>query len=137
MFENFGRGFFDLSPLSTDLLEPQAMTGFAPKIDVKESDKELELSAELPGMDEKDVQLSLTDNELVIQGEKKAEKEEKAKDWYRMERSYGSFHRAIALPGNLDSAKAEATFKKGLLKVTIPKRAGPKQETKKIAIHRG
>src|SRR5690242_19222649 len=75
VFENFGRGFFDLSPLSTNLMESSGLGTFVPKIDIKESDKELEISAELPGMDDKDIQVSLTNSELVIQGDKKVEKE--------------------------------------------------------------
>jgi HSP20 family protein len=136
VFDNFSRGFLSLSPFSSDLLSAPQWGEFAPKVDVRENDKEVEVSAELPGMDEKDVQVSLANNELVIRGEKKAEKEEKGKEWYRMERSYGSFHRAIALPEECDSGKAEATFKKGVLKVVVPKRAEAKHETKKIAIRR-
>ena len=136
VFENFGRGFFDLSPLSTGLLDPQSGAGFAPKIDIKENDKEIEVTAELPGMEEKDVQLTLTDHELVLSGEKKSEKEEKGKEWYRMERSYGSFHRTIPLPRNVDGTKANATFKKGILTVTLPKRPESRSDTKKITIHR-
>jgi HSP20 family protein len=137
VFENFSRGFFDMSPFSTNLIEPAGMAGFSPRVDIKESDKEIEVSAELPGMDEKDVQVSLTNNELVIRGEKKVEKEEKGKEWYRMERSYGSFHRAIALPEGIDANRAEATFKKGLLTVSVPRRANAnKGEAKKITIHR-
>jgi len=137
VFDNFGRGFFDLSPLSTTLLEPSGTGGFSPKVDIKENDKEIEVTAELPGMDEKDVQVSLAHNELVIRGEKKTEKEEKGKEWYRMERSYGSFHRLVNLPEGVDTSKADATFKKGLLTVTVPKRANAKQnQAKKITIQR-
>lgn len=136
VFENFSRGFMSLSPFSTDLFGSPQWGEFNPKVDVREGDKEVEVTAELPGMDEKDVQVSLTNNELVIRGEKKSEKEEKGKEWQRIERSYGSFHRAIALPEGIDTNKAEATFKKGVLHVVVPKGAGAKQEAKKIAIRR-
>lgn len=135
VFENFSRGFFDLSPFSSGLLDPQSGAGFDPKIDIKENEKEIEVTAELPGMEEKDVQLTLTDHELVLSGEKKSEKEEKGKEWYRMERSYGSFHRTIPLPANVDGTKADATFKKGILSVTLPKRPGSRSDSKKITIH--
>jgi HSP20 family protein len=136
VFENFTRGFFDLSPSSTDTLERSHWGDFSPSVDIKENSKEIEVTAELPGMDEKDVQVSLSNDQLVIRGEKKAETEDKGKDWYRMERSYGSFHRVIPLPEGTNSGKAEATFKKGLLTVTIPKHEEAKHETKKIAIRR-
>jgi HSP20 family protein len=136
VFENFSRGFMTLAPFSTDLFSESQWGAFNPKVDIRESAKEMDISAELPGMDEKDVQVSLTNNALVIRGEKKAEKEEKGKEWHRVERSYGSFYRAMVLPEGLDTNKAEATFKKGILHVIVPKRAGAKQETKKIAVRR-
>jgi HSP20 family protein len=139
VFDSFSRGFFDMSPLSTHLLESSSWGGFSPQVDIRESEKDIEVTAELPGLDEKDVQVSLANNELVIRGEKKTESEEKRKGWHRIERSYGSFHRTVALPEGVDTAKADAVLKKGLLTVTIPKTAGSRasSQTKKIAIHRG
>jgi HSP20 family protein len=80
-----------------------------PKMDVSETDKEIEVTAELPGLEEKDIQLNLADNVLTIRGEKKNEREEKEKDYHLVERSYGSFTRSVQLPDgvNVDGIKAE------------------------------
>ena len=107
---------------------------FHPNIDVTETDKEIRVSAELPGMDNKDINVSLTKESLTITGEKKEEKEEKKKDYYRMERSYGSFSRTIPMPVEIDTDKAKALFKKGVLTITLPKTAKAIKEKKKISI---
>jgi len=127
LFDNFFQGF-DVSPFEG------RMGSFAPKVDVAESDKEIKITAELPGMDEKDIDVSLQNDILTIKGEKKEEKEDKGKDYYRMERSYGSFSRTIPLPIEVDTDKIEATFKKGVLNITLPKTAKAAAETKKIAV---
>lgn len=136
VFDNFSRGVFDWPSFSMDTMEDSRWGRFSPSVDVKESEKEIEVTAELPGMDEKDVQVNLTDNELVITGEKKTEHEEKGKEFYRMERSYGSFHRSIPLPEEVNTDKVEATFKKGILHVTIPKKAEAHRSVKKIPVKR-
>ncbi|HEX6383973.1 MAG TPA: Hsp20/alpha crystallin family protein [Anaerolineae bacterium] len=95
---------------------------FTPRVDVKETDTALEVTAELPGIQEEDIDLTITQNALTIKGEKKVEKEEKKENYYRMERSYGSFSRSIPLPREMvDAEKAEATFKEGVLTITLPK----------------
>lgn len=106
----------------------------APSIDVKETDKAIEVEAELPGVDEKDVQVTLEDNVLTIKGEKKAEKEESKKGYYMSERSYGSFLRSFELPTGVDSDKVNATFSKGVLKVTLPKPPAAQSNAKKIDV---
>lgn len=106
---------------------------FSPQVDVVESDKEVKVSADLPGLDEKDIQVTLSRNVLTISGEKKEEKEDKGKNYYRMERSYGSFQRSIPLPHDVDTNKVDATFEKGVLTVTLPKTPGA-QDRIKIAI---
>jgi len=90
---------------------------------VTESDKEIEITAELPGLEEKDVQVNLSDNVLTIRGEKKAEKEQKEKDYHLIERNYGSFARSLDLPAGIDPDSVKATIDKGVLKVTVPKPA--------------
>ncbi len=105
-----------------------------PKVDLHESGTEVKLSAELPGMDEKDVTVEMDDNSITIRGEKKEEKEERRGAWVQREQSYGSFHRMIALPAAVDSQQAKATFKKGVLKISAPKREPDKQERKRISI---
>jgi HSP20 family protein len=131
LFGNFFSGF-SLSPWAP--MEKGAARTFSPRVDVSETDKEIKVSAELPGMEEKDIDVSLTRDTLTIKGEKKEEKEESGKDYYRMERSYGSFTRSIPLPVEVDTDKVEATFKKGILDITLPKTAKAIEETKKIAV---
>lgn len=107
---------------------------FQPSIDVKENDKEITIKAELPGMEEKDIEVLLTDDTLTIKGEKKEEKEEQGKSYYFMERSYGSFHRVIPLPHGVDQKKVDAQYKKGVLSITLQKMEEAKSSGKKIAI---
>jgi HSP20 family protein len=92
-------------------------------MDVTETDKQIEITAELPGLEEKDVQVNLADNVLTIRGEKKAEKEEKDKNYRLVERSYGSFVRSLQLPDGVDANAIKASIDKGVLKVTVPKPA--------------
>ena len=107
---------------------------FMPRVDISENDKAIKVTAELPGMDEKDIDITLTHDSLTIKGEKKEETEEKEKDFYRMERRYGSFHRVIPLSTEVDETKAEADFKKGVLRITLPKTAEAQQARKKIEV---
>lgn len=106
---------------------------FAPEVDISETDKEVRVSAELPGVDEKDLDVSVTDDSVCIKGEKKEEKDEKNGERRYVERSYGSFERRLALPSEVDPNKAKATFKKGVLTITAPKSANA-QKSKKVSI---
>jgi HSP20 family protein len=110
--------------------------GTAPKIDVFESKDGLEVTAELPGVDEKDIDVTLSNGVLTIRGEKKTEHDEtdKDKNWHVIERRYGSFSRTITLPYDPDSSKVEAKFEKGVLRVRLPKPAEITKKEKKIAI---
>ena len=112
-FPTFGNGKSDLLP----------------SMDVTETDKEIEITAELPGLEEKDVQINVADNLLTIRGEKKAEKEEKDKDYRLVERSYGSFERTLALPDGVNLDAIQASIAKGVLKVTVPKPAPAQSKT--------
>jgi len=107
---------------------------FVPQVDVVDSEKEIKVSVELPGLDEKDIEVTLTREALTIKGEKKEEKEEKGKNYYRSERSYGSFTRTIPLPVDVDAEKAGASFKKGVLMVKLPKTKQVISETKKVTV---
>ena len=127
VFEDFLHGF-DLQPFESRL------GVFSPNIDVIENEKEIRISAELPGMEEKDIEVSLNKDSLSIKGEKKEEKEDKGKGYYRMERSYGSFSRTIPVPVEVEADKVEAKFKKGVLNITLPKTAKAVAETKKIPV---
>jgi HSP20 family protein len=121
LFDGFSQNFREFPP--RDMM---------PKMDVGETDKEIEITAELPGLEEKDIQLNLADNVLTIRGEKKNEREETKRDYHLVERSYGSFTRAVQLPDGVNGDGIKAVMAKGVLKVTVPKPA-PAQ-TKKINI---
>lgn len=97
------------------------MRTFMPTVDVKETAKEFRVTAELPGMEEKDLELSLLDGMLTIKGEKREEHEEEKGETYRCERQYGAFARTISLPAEVDADKVKASFRHGVLKVTLPK----------------
>lgn len=131
MFDNFFRGI-DLWPFEGNDVEIKA---FDPGVDVIESETEFRVKAELPGLDEKDVHVSLAQNTLTIKGEKKEETEDKGKNYYQMERHWGSFYRSIPLPAGVDATRADAAFKKGVLTVTLPKTAEAKKEAKEIPVH--
>jgi HSP20 family protein len=90
---------------------------------VTETDKQIEITAEMPGLEERDVQVNLADNVLTIRGEEKAEKEEKDKTYRLVERSYGSFVRSLELPEGVNADAIKASIDKGVLKVTVPKPA--------------
>lgn len=107
---------------------------FMPKIDVKEDKKNIVISAELPGLEEKDIEVSLSHDSLRIKGEKKMETEDKKEGYYRLERSYGSFSREVPLPKEIDPDKVTAAYKKGILKVTLAKTAKSIEEEKKIEV---
>lgn len=105
---------------------------FTPSMEVTETDKAIEVSTELPGIDEKDVDISINNDVLTIRGEKKAEKEEKNQTYRLIERSYGSFERSLALPPGIDADAIKAKMDKGVLKVTLPK--PPTAQAQKIKI---
>ncbi len=133
LFDDFFRGF-DITPHGFYTNRP---VSFTPSVDVKENEKEYIIKAELPGMEEKEIEVTVTDNTVAIKGEKKEEKEEKedkGKNYYFMERSYGSFHRIISLDAEIESAKAEANYKNGVLSITIPKSQGTKAKGTKVSI---
>ncbi len=137
LFDDFFHSFdmgrsFDLSAFST--LEQSAVT---PRIDVHETDKELRISAELPGLTEKEIDVSLSKDMLTIKGEKKQEHEENVKGWYRMERSYGAFTRSIPLPCEVDQDNCNASFKNGVLTVALSKTAQAQSTTKSITVKKG
>lgn len=107
---------------------------FSPRIDVTEKEGGIQVTAELPGMEEKDIDVTVDSHGLTLRGEKKQEKEEDTESYYRMERSYGSFQRYIPLAADVDRDNVKASFKKGVLKIQIPKTGKELQEKKKIQI---
>jgi HSP20 family protein len=94
-----------------------------PSIDVSESDKDFVVKADIPGVDPKDVDISIDNNSLVISGEKRQEEEEKGRNYYRLERSYGTFRRTFVLPSDAEVDKVKASSKDGVVTITIPKSA--------------
>jgi len=108
------------------------LTTWAPLIDVSETEKALVVKADLPGVDPKDVDVTVRDGMLTIRGEKKEEHEEKQKNFHRVERFVGQFFRSIPLPAGADETNVAATTGKGVLTVTIPKK--PEAQPKKIAV---
>ena len=137
LFDRFSDGFesISLQPFThIQRLWSPGLTGFAAlAVDVTESDKTYTITAELPGVNEKDVEVSVSDDMLVIKGEKHQEKEEKNKSHYVSERSYGAFQRMFSLPRGTDTTKVEARFQNGVLTVSVPKTA-EKQETRKVEV---
>jgi HSP20 family protein len=105
-----------------------------PRTDIAETENALEVSVELPGIDQKAIDVSLTDGALTIKGEKKSEREENKKGYHLSERSYGSFYRSIPLPSGVDINKANAEFKNGVLTVTLPKTQEALSRVKKIDV---
>lgn len=127
LFDNFFSGF-EFKPFSG------GVGAFSPSVDVKESASDVRVTAELPGVNEKDIEVSLSKDSLTIRGEKQEEKEDRGRGYYRMERSFGSFSRTLPLPAEVDTEKARAEFKKGVLTVTLPKTSRAIKETKKIPV---
>jgi HSP20 family protein len=109
----------------------------APSIDLRETDKEFVVEAELPGIDEKDVHVTLNNGVLTLKGEKKSEHEETKSNYHLMERSYGSFQRSFELGDSIEPDKVSANFENGVLKVILPKRAEAAQPEKRIPIGKG
>ena len=107
---------------------------FGPSTDVTETDKSVDVSIELPGMTENDIDISLSSDAMTIRGEKKIEHEEKRKGVYMSERSYGSFYRTVPLPAGVDADKADATFQNGVLTVSLPKTAEAQAKVKHIPV---
>ncbi|MGO9984449.1 MAG: Hsp20/alpha crystallin family protein [Rhodomicrobium sp.] len=131
LFDNFLTGMPTLSNLRQAFPAAQGLT---PAWDIKETEKELVVKADLPGIDEKDVQLTIHDGVLSLRGEKKSERKDERENYHLMERSYGSFQRSMRLPETVDEDKIEASFDKGVLTVTLPKRPEMMKAQKKIEI---
>lgn len=136
LFEDFARRpLFGRGALNSDpLLRWEWPSVSVPATEVAESEQGYEVTVELPGMDESNIQVEVSNGVLVISGEKKEEKEEKKKRFYLSERHYGSFERSFRLPDGVDASKIEASFKKGVLTVALPKSPEAQQSEKKIPI---
>lgn len=122
-FDNFGLG-----------ATPTTLPSFTPRVDVTETNESIEVTAELPGLTEKDIEVSLTDNELVLRGEKKHEIDETRGGVHRIERAFGSFYRRIPIPREVEEGKVDATFKNGVLHMKLPKVEKEKAKSVKINV---
>jgi HSP20 family protein len=128
LFEEF-RGFG-----LAQMAESEGGVGWAPAVNMTEDEKEIRVTAELPGMDEKDIEVDFSHNTLTIRGEKKEEEKEESQNFYRMERRYGSFQRQIDVPREVEADKVEAEFKKGVLTVHLPKTKEARTNARKIQV---
>jgi len=136
LFRDFERGFLQ-TPFYRDVdnfLHRDLGFAVTPAIDIVEKDNAFEVTAELPGLDANNIDLQLADGVLTIKGEKSEQKEETAKDRFVSERRYGSFRRTLRLPDSVDADKIEASYKSGVLTITLPKSAQAKDKQKTIPI---
>lgn len=126
----FRRGLFDVEPFwSRDFIGRSL-----PAVDITEKDESFEITAELPGMDQENIDIKLSNGNLIIKGEKKEDKEEKRKGYHLSERHYGAFERVFNLPKSVDADKIEASFSKGVLGITLPKKPESLIADKKVQI---
>jgi HSP20 family protein len=139
LFEDFDRGYWR-SPFRHSVfdVEPfwrrELSRGATPAVDIIDKDNAYEITADLPGMDENNIEVRVVNGSLMIKGEKQEEKEEKKKGYYLHERHLGSFERCFAVPEGVDANKIEASFKKGVLTVTLPKKPEAQKLEKKIEV---
>lgn len=133
-FADFNRRWGEMA--RGGMLETFALPGMAlkPEVDISEADGEFVLKADLPGLDKDDLDVEVGDGVLTISGKKEESSEEKRKDFHRRERRFGSFRRSFALPEGVSADKAEASFDKGVLTVTVPKHAESAAKGRKVAI---
>jgi HSP20 family protein len=134
LFENTFRGF-DLWPFRSERFTPLTASGLLkPQVDIGATDKEYQITVEIPGVEEKDIKVEIANTTMIIKGEKRQEKEKKNKNYYQIERSYGSFQRVLSLPEDANQEDIKATFKNGVLTVTMSKQPLPKSAARQIEI---
>jgi HSP20 family protein len=139
LFDDFQRGYWHL-PFSKTVFDVEPFWrgdvafGAVPSVDIVEKDDAYKVSAELPGIAAGDIDVKFSDGMLTISGEKQEEKEEKKKDYFLSERRFGSFKRSFRVADGVDADKIEASFKNGVLRVTLPKTAEARKNTKTIAV---
>lgn len=136
LFEDFSGGNW-LRPFRSLNMRPSRPDWHVPAVDVAETDKDFRISADLPGFDAKDIEVSLRNGSMMLKGSKHEETEEKSADYYLKERQYGSFERSFAVPDHVDASKIEATFKNGVLTVVMPKTAEAVKPARQVAIKAG
>ena len=130
--ERMNRLFEDAVSTARSEEKDMISSSWAPAVDIYEDEKQLVLTAEIPGINEKDVEIKVEDNTLSIHGERKLEKETKEENYHRIERAYGSFFRSFTLPNHIDQDKIQAEHENGVLKITMPKK--PELQPRKVKI---
>jgi HSP20 family protein len=130
--ERMNRVFEDAAGRGWKSDEPSATTSWSPAVDIYETDNEILVQAELPGVDRKDIALQLENNVLTLKGERRFEKETSQENYHRIERSYGGFSRAFTIPTTVDDDKIRADYKDGILKIALPKKEQVKAKQIKI-----
>ena len=125
LFEDAGRGWRGS--------EPSATTAWSPAVDIFETEGEIVVKAELPGMERKDITLNLEKNVLTLKGERRFDKETKEENYHRVERAYGGFSRSFSIPATVDEEKIKADYKDGVLKIILPKKEQLKPKQIQIA----
>jgi len=132
--ELFRRPFSLLGPSWFPRVRVPEMEEISPTVDIFEEGGDVVVKAELPGMKKEDIEVKLTETTITISGEKKKEEKVEKKNYYRMERSYGSFTRAFSLPAGVRTDKAKAQFEEGILRIRVPKTEEAKKKEKKVQI---
>jgi len=136
MFDDFFRGFgFPAMGFGRVVPSLAQSEWLKPTVDIAASEREYTISVEIPGVEEKDFNLDLSDGTLRISGQKRQEREEKEMNYYRMERSFGSFQRVVSLPEDVDEDGITAKYSNGVLTIKLPRKSKPKTESRKIAIN--
>jgi len=130
IFDRFFNEAYPLSTLKVSTLKEN--DEWVPAFDISENEKEYIVTAELPGMEVKDIDVTLSDGILTVKGEKKQEHEDNGKDYHRIERRYGSFHRSFRIPGKIKAEGVDANYKEGILRLTLTKTE--EDEVKKIEV---
>ena len=130
--ERMNRVFEDAAVRGWKSDEPSATTSWSPAVDIYETDSEIMVQAELPGVDRKDIALQLENNVLTLKGDRRFEKETNQENYHRIERSYGGFSRAFTIPTTVDEDKIRADYKDGILKIALPKKEQVKAKQIKI-----
>lgn len=118
-----------------EVTERDSGTEWMPSVDISETEKEITVKAELPGIDKKDIDISLEENHLIIKGEKRGETEESGKHFHRVERTYGSFYRSLLLPATVEKDKIDAAYKDGVLIVVLPKSEEAQEKITHVKVH--
>lgn len=142
VFEDFDKGMWGLPSRWRGLRmepvwRPKMPFAMTPSVDICEKDDMYEVTADLPGLDEKNVEVALSGDMLTIKGQREEKKEEKKKDYYVSERQFGAFERSFHIPDEVETGKIEAKFKNGVLTVSLPKKPGAIKAEKKIGIKQG